>query len=336
MSIEIKDFTIKDQSIKPPANNPELKKILELMPAGSFDLLPKSRRETLSVVFKNTFSGFVNGLRRALVEELPVSCLDIDEKNISTDDEFILLDVLMKNINLLPIKQDIDDLPAAVLDVRNETLEILDVYASDIKPAGFIPDSNIVIARLRPGKSLHMSKFYIARGYGMHDAGRFSLLDNVKYKPLDITPYDGDTDTGTRSTEKDCHEFALSFTTAGNCSALYVLRLCCDELTTRLERCLKKVEAYGGTGSFTSDNFEVAVNADLYTYKFHNEYITLSYMIAQRCFVIDPNTPYVAPTVDRYDNNIAVIKIKHADSRMLMMAAIKANIGDLAVIKKSK
>lgn len=359
-------------------------------------MLPQSDWHEVSFNLKNTYAGFANGIRRVLIEELPVVCLSFYEDNLVTDDDFILSDLLVKNINLIPINQEINmedyDKYDIFLYKYNDTNDIIDVKASDIrvvlsekkklkKGSGdkeviiedeaesnsdeeekekrinkkdkpkyksqtkggvseerkLIPESNIIIIRLRPGKYIKITHMFLEEGFSKNNASKFSLLNNVKYEPTDMIPYDVNTGTGTRSIEYDPKEFALSFSTCCNIQPHTVIKLVCNTLTERLNRCKEKLLEYMKSDQskkyYYAEGFEVTIKDDIYYYKYSKEYITLAYMIAQRCFLLDANILYCSPAIDRYDNEIAIIKLKHADSNKLLLKSLDSCLDDIKILK---
>ena len=308
-------------------------------------LLPNCDIHVLEFTLKNTYSAFANGIRRALIEELPVKCLTFNENEFDTTDQFILLDVIQKNINLIPINQDLKTIDITIkLDKYNDTDGIIDVKAGDIEFAdskNIINIPNIIIAKLRPGKRIIINKIHIIEGSCKTSASKFSLLSNVKYEILDHEPYDVFEKTGVRSTEYDPKEFKLSFTTAGNIKPSTVILTLCDNLIARLEKMLSNLITYieskdkNDKDSYFSLGLEILYENNIKNYRFNGEYITLAYMVGQRCFLLDNNVKFCTPSIHRYDSHeVAIIKLSHADDDKLLMKSIKACIDDVKILNK--
>ena len=324
--------------------NDVLKQILKYMPDDSIKLLPDIPTSTLAFSLTNCNSSFANSIRRVLIEELPVVCLSLEEKALDTNDDFILSDVFIKNINLLPINQELSkdqtDTLSISLAITNDTNDIIDVKASDIKIkkhdiSYLIPNANIIIIRLRPGKFINVSSFTIESGYGKHNAAKFSLLNNVTYAITDVVPYDQFTDTGVRSINADCKAFDISFTTASNITLQTVVKLLAAELTQQLTRCREKIATYATDNSsyYFANGLEVTTVGEVRVYKFFNEYITLNYMIAHKCYLLDKNIVYCSRSVNRYDNEIAIIKMIHPNCNKLLLAAIDELLSDVELVR---
>lgn len=348
----IKNLSIAKSDYKQP--NDKLKSIVKLMEKNNInnplDLLPQSDFYNVKFNLVNTNSAFANGIRRILIEELPVTCLEATHENIHTTDDFLLTDVIRKNINLIPINQEfilsaLKNLYITI-DIFNNTNKQIDVKARDliitknqIDPAApktkhksiiaidkLIPDGNITIFTLSPGKQIVINDIVIESGLSKDDAAKFSLLNNVSYKPIGYKPYNNFDKTGIRSSDYDPDEFEIQFTTNGNITPKSVMTKLYNTVADRLSAIRSKVSTYKDNKSdssfYAGDNIEVSFLDSIETYKFHTEYITLTYMIAQQCYQLDKNIKFCTPSIDRYDNEIGIIKINHPDSPSLIIKAI--------------
>lgn len=317
-------------------------------------LLPNTSWTLTRFELHNTTAGFANGIRRALLEEIPCQALSIKEVDVDTNDKFIngMIDVLCKNVGLIPIYQDEikgikksdEDLTGLYLLITNTSQEIIDVKASDFKPEAkakdIIPNSNIIIARLRPGKTLSIKNVRIERGIGVQDAAKFSLLRSVKYTPIyDVKPFDQFSEKGVRSIAYCCKNFALEFSTHSNIQPIDVMKLVCNELSRRLSSISDKIQGYlqfrEKSDIYIGDNIEVKKDSnDIICIKIVGEYITLMNMIANKCFELDNNILHCSASVERYDTNTGILKIKHADYSIITTAIDKL-IEDLDIVSKS-
>ena len=342
-----------------------LKKTIAIMEKNGIvdaeKFLPTEQFHKIEFKLTNSYAKFANGIRRVLQEELPVICLTFDNHTVETDDEFILIDVLLKNINLLPITQEYDveehdkDQNTIYLYKHNTTNRIIDVKAGDIqiskggknkndksnvKISELIPNNNIVIIRLRPGKFIKIKKMNFQRGQSKTNAAKFSLLSNIKYQPLDIEPYDIKKKTGVRSIEKDCKEFQFSLLTAGNIQPKTLFNNLNEYMTKSLSNIKDKILTYSTESKendnkyYYSEGIEVTIRNNLHIYIFQNEYITFPAMIAQRCLILDPSIEHVSSTVERYDSEVGIIKINHSDCNKLLLQSIDDCIKDIDNICK--
>lgn len=361
MSITISNTSINEISI---SKNPGLNKYYELMKRyGTNDahlLLPQTPHHRVKFTLENTTSSFANGIRRCLIDEIPTDGLTFDDKSFSSDDEFILKEVLVKNINLIQCKQDAHEFHISLYKY-NDTSDVIDVKASDLKITHtaratdekksnttddlnqipiteLVPNPNFNIISLRPTKFVKINTIYVINGKNKDDAGCFSLLANVSYEPVDIIPYKPD-GTGQRSISHDCKKFNLSYDTTGNISPYMVMNKCCDELITRSEKCRESLYEYNKSDLskkfYDMHGLKVKIINGNHEYHFKGEYITLAYMFAHKCFELDKNILRAVPTVERYDNEVGIIKIIHADPTKILIDSITSIIADVKKLKTS-
>lgn len=212
------------------------------------------------------------------------------------------------------------------------TLGSADHYSID----KIMPETNILIARLRAGKYLKMSNITFGEAIGHEDASKGSLLNTVTYAPIDVTPYDSFKSTGTRSIEHDCKEFVISFETCGNIKPDTVMHTVCNNLEKSLTDIREKITAYAKTDTsatyYTGQNITVSNNKGMYCYKLDGYYFTVVNMIAMRCYLLDPNLLHASGAVERYDTERGIIKLKHAEPNKLLISAIDACIADLKTV----
>lgn len=331
---------------------------------NAYNMLPQNSWDVVSFELKNTTSAFANGIRRVFVEELDVQALHVNFEDIFTDDAFIngIDDMLVNNLGLIPIYQDIDliDKYDIYLSVFNNTNKMMQVKVSNIsvilkgksKPSStdnyysssnlelnskIFPESNIVIADLNPGKFLKLRNINIKTGKGFQNAGNFTLLNGVNYKPLDIVPYDQFTSKGTRSITHNCSEFYLEFTTKGTISGKTVMKKVTDYLTELLNNIKEKVTSYKNeekkSALYSGPDCTVEVTNSVTSFKFMNLYLTGVSMIAMKCFQLDETIPLCTFGVERYDTQVACLKIKHANSVDLILKSIDSLKEDLLKIR---
>lgn len=384
------------------------------------NMLPKVNRHKLEFKLNNCYSAFANGIRRTLIGELVTKCLDFDEKQLTTNDNFILTDVNILNINLIPINQDLDETKFANQNIYlykyNDTNEIMEIKASDIriaskssmpksrvaktstptiaktsnrtstktvrkstrgrgelstattqhvnidttevmhsgatdfkhpresiKVADLIPNADICIGLLRAGKYIKINNMQIVSGKSRDDAGKFTLLDNITYNILDMEPFDMFQGKGTRSIEYDPKQFYISFTTSGNVKVQTVVRLLYEQLKEKLTKAKNKLNEFmqfiakDPTKKYYNENgLEVTIDRDgMMTYNIHGEYVTLTNMLAQKCYAINSNVSFCTPGVDRYDKNSSYIKLATSQPNELLMTAIDTCSREVEVLYKS-
>lgn len=353
MSLKVEKITIESLSIKKTKELDEIIKLIEKHGTkNAQNLLPKSDKKKLYFELHNSNSAFANAIRRTLIDELPTKCMAVDSKNIYSDDKFISRsdDVLINNISLIPIKQNIEskyfETHDIGLDIFNDTDDIIEIKVSDIivrkkdkkeSASTLFPDTNIILTYLRPGKQLRINNIRLEEGYAYKNACKFTLLNNVMYRPLDIEPYDQFTGKGTKSIEKDCKSFAISFTTTGSIEPMEVIKLACEQINFNITDILQKIQLYINASKpkfYSGDNCEVDFTNDIYTFKLTGHYLTELNLISAYTYLIDNNVPFVTSTVERYDTMIGLLKIKHTDIGVLI-SAIEECKKDLKILEES-
>ena len=339
-------------------------------------LLPSGSWHEVSFDIKESHAGFAHGLYRVLIDELSVICAVVEEENITSDDKFVMDSMyqLLKNINLIPVRQSLtdDELKNYTIQLNkyNNTDDVIDIKASDFvvlnkseskkkkgsselkKKKGsseynelksdidikeIFPEPNTLIIRLRPGHYINIKNLSFERGYQKDDAAKFSLLNNIKYRPVDIIPYNifakhGE-EKGTRSIEYDCKEFHIEFSTCGNIEPLAVIELLTDKLIKDLTNIKNKVVKYAESKEmkkvYNDEGIEIAVENGMYRYKFYDHYLTMMNMISQRCYMLDPSISYCIGAVERFDNEVGLLKLIHGDPNKLIINAIDSCMRDL-------
>ena len=187
------------------------------------------------------------------------------------------------------------------------------------------PETNITFMRLRPGKYLKLRNIKFTQGCVNDDAGKFTIFNNVLYKPLDVEPFDQFTEKGTRSIEHNCTKFLIGFTTCGNIEPADVMSKTVGVISANLLDIRKKVETYSksnATAYYSGDACEVTITDGLYMYKFQNHYYTPVNMIAMQCYLSDENIAYCAGAVERYDTQVGIIRIKHPNPNEIILDSI--------------
>jgi hypothetical protein len=391
--LTIENISVKNKKID---MNDHMKKLLELMKKNNMDgmkMLPQSEWSEVQFVIKNSYSGFANAIRRILISELETYCLDLPADGyIKTDEEFIQgrTDALIKNINLLPINQEIIDLNKYKISLlkTNTTPEVIDVKASDIfitekhskihletlehlKKASsavisydfklseevikkkeyksdldvkkILPDSNIRIASLRPGKTLHITDLFYNKGIAMDDCAKFSLLDNVSYKPINIKVFDYIKNEGLRSIEYNPTDFEIKFRTCANITVKRVISLLVERFNFLLDGIEKNILEYiksPNKNYFANDVIEVNIIEDekkekIFIYKIKEQYFTSINAIAQKCYLLDESIPFCTGGVERYDTKVGVLKLKHAEPNKLILDAVKDIRKEIDIFSKA-
>lgn len=319
------------------------------------NLLPKKSKITTSFEMLNTNVSIANGIRRCLYDEIEALSFDFDEYNdFITTDPFILCDFIKKQIDLLPINQELDYTDISIsLHKENDTDEIINVASDDFlistkdekknkfkqKDLEEIIAGNIVLCRLRPNKHITVNNIYISKGISRQNAAKYNLLSNVTYKILDADPIveTRDGQTGVSSMLSNPKHFYLSYTTHRNFE--YPQRImvkCCNTLIKRLEIILADVKKISNSDiNYLSELLTLETSGDLKKLYIKGEYWTIINMITQYCFILSKeNIKYVSPFLIHPEKEIGAINIIHPEFSTLIQNSIKSIIADLDIVKK--
>lgn len=290
-------------------------------------MLPTVPRARVSFDIHGAYVELANGIRRALIEEIPVRYLDIEEADIDTNDEFIMLHMLRRSVNMIAMTQSAtnDAVAALKLHVTNDTPDVTMVLAQEIKGAtNCMPHTYIPLVNLRPGKYLKIGKFIAREGYGRDSMCTASLLNNVSYQIRGVEAYDNYAKRGKRSVEYDPDTFAISYETCGNCKPLEPLHWACASLVARLRRISSILD-----GKDPDMQLSVEPRDTYVQYSIAGFYMTESALIAKNVYLLDPNVDHVSASVARFDSQVAVVKIAHPQHLAIIKRAVEKSIGDI-------
>jgi hypothetical protein len=263
------------------------------------------------------------------------------EINLSVyNDSSEIININAANINIYPINKKnkkVDNLNNSnnLVDSNNNEEKVNKSSVKNITSelnSLLFPESLITLIKLRPGKFLKMKNIKLIKGVANKDAGNFSLLNNVIYKPLDIEPYDQFTEKGTRSITKNCKEFYISFITCGNISIKHLINNLVNVISENLLNINKKIEIFNSFKAstyYTGDGCEVTIDNGKYTYKFPGHYYTVVSIIASQCYSLDSNIAYCTSAVERYDTEVGILHLIHPNPNQLILKAIELSLQQL-------
>ncbi len=340
-SLVVKNTTVVDLEIK---ESKELLEIIDLMKSNGVSdpksLLPTVSKKEFSFELHNTNSSFANAVRRVLITDINTKCLDCSFESIDTDDRYILVDVLTKNINMIPIYQDINTEYKISIDKFNDTNKIIDLKASDIIITNkgkqvnineLIPNTNIALSNLRPSRKIKIHDIKIINGTANESYSKFTSVGIVKYDILDVEPYNIYDNTGQRSINSSPSKFKISFVTNANVEPKYIMKLLVEEMSSKLLMCKDQLIKYRTNPSSASE-LKIYKEKNITVYRYEKIYITYAAMLAHKCYELNKNILLSAGTVYRYDSNVGIIKIDHSDPDNMLLSAIDACLYDVKLL----
>ena len=321
---------------------------IKLMGADYKKYLPKGNKQKLTFELHETNVDLANTLRRFMIDEMPIQSMDVDSDCIKTDDRFILPDHFKKNIELIPINQEIDYTKIKIsLNVTNQSDGIISIHASDIditdlkgkklKNSDYFRDT-IIIYNLRPMCSISIKQINIVTGVGKHDSGKFIPVSNVSYEILDVKPAFRSkyTTKGKSSLNSTPTQFRISATTHGNMDIKKFIVSCCNCIIDKFSKINKELsEIKDNSDVYFSPFINVETKEDIKIFHFIGEYWTIANIMSRYCYLSDNDIPFVCASIVHPSIEESMVKIKHPQPKKLLMSAIKKIIEDFTIIKSS-
>lgn len=311
-------------------------------------LLPKKSKFTVSFELTKTNVDIANGIRRCIIDEMEVLSFDFDEnKNIDTDDVYILSDYIKQQVDMLPINQEFNyENTEITLKCKNNTVEIIDVLSANIeitqngKPVDManIVGPTIVLCRLRPDRYININKMFISRGTALINAGKYSLVSNTQYRILDVNPIIETPmgKTGDSSMKSNPTHFYISYSTHRNIDhPLNIMVKCCDNLIARLNKINTDMKNIADSDISYFSNL-ITLNTDGNLKKIHitGEYWTIINMISRYCYILtNENIKLISPALIHPEREVGIINIIHPEFSTLIQNSIKKIIDELKTIK---
>lgn len=316
-------------------------------------LLSEIPFQDVKVSFSNSYTAFANGIRRALTDEINVQYLDVDDKDIVTNEERILTNDLISRLKLIPIYQDsdIDILSYNIsLHVENKTNSLMNFYASDLvikEKKGnatvplnkIIPNAQIVLGTLFPARFITIRNIKFCEGNKLtKKADGCNLLSSVSMIPGKLSPEEKKKmipDKRNLTTKNT--DFVITFRTVGNVSADYAFKLVCTDLIKRLNSLGSEFKQMT-KADYKSERITITKVDTRMSYLIENENITISNMIAEKIYELMPTIPFVSSSLVNYNEQKTRITIDHPQPYELIADAIKEIVNELntflAQIKK--
>lgn len=295
-------------------NDLELRKYVKKYLTFNLDKL------SVTIHVDNANNEVTNALQRASTTEQNGYGLDVEYGDVSTNDENMNITELIKNIQLLPLRNGISQEEIDAIDlsinIKNTTNNVLAISAGDmiiksykIKEHLFYNSTTLIYLNI--GKSLTVNNIRIKEGNVEEDT-RYLTATNGAIFPLDLKK-----DSKTPHSRYMKHEItfkvnAISKNEKSRDVTKRILIGGCDDLIKRLQIILQ------------------IVNEDdvLYTQKFDDAYIlkveetnSIAKLLERICFNIYPEVEYITAEII-YDTKIMTLHIKGSDARNMLLTTI--------------
>jgi DNA-directed RNA polymerase subunit L len=212
--------------------------------------------QEVSFEIKGVNTAFANALRRTVLLELPVYCLEIsDIGHYKTNQKEMYFDYVEKRIHCIPISQSVDPNSIFELDIINNEGLPIRVLTSHLKRtagkgSGPIFDETIPIAHLYPNNFMKIESIRVVKNYGYNFGGHVVAYSAAlvpldqrpledKLGPLGTTTFDKMAKDPIEAKERlsasmsDPRHFRILFGTNGTMEAKKIMQLVCNELINR-------------------------------------------------------------------------------------------------------
>jgi DNA-directed RNA polymerase subunit L len=234
--VTVDNISIDDMT--PKVKDPEARKLL---PSTLFP-------ERLSFNLHGVNNAVSNAIRRTVLCELLVSALYADSTNVTTNDEFIIHEMITKRLRMIPIDQYTPLDATFELIVENSTSHVKDIKSAEIRIVNPGRESRSALRRLpfnetytlftlAAGKSLRIPNIRINQAYGyengdgMHAVAFNAVSIAVDQKPINLYIPNDD---GLPSSLSDPRVWRIAFNTNGSMPAKKIVIAACDNLIFRI------------------------------------------------------------------------------------------------------
>lgn len=227
MSAVVSNIVVTDLS--PKVKNPAIQKYL---PSGYF---PKH----IEFNIKGVSNAVSNGLRRTIGGELLVKALFAEFENLTTTDVFIIPEMVLKRLRMIPLDQSTPLNATFEIDATNDTPNVRDVKSSEIKIIGGMKklpfNETFTLFTLQPGRACNIKPIGIHQAYGFTEGdGMHCVACNTVSICTDQTPINMYTGEGISSSVANPREWKIAFNTNGTMAPKDIVKSACDNIIARV------------------------------------------------------------------------------------------------------
>lgn len=299
--VSIKNFKVVTNDFD--VSDPDVKKLLPTVNIS----------QTCTLEIHNANNAISNALRRAAMSEIPVKIMNFKIESLSTNNPFILVDMIQSRIKAIPIKQMAPNDALYDLFAVNETAELRSVYSSELvaqkSPKNNIFNETFEICTLAPKQFIKISNIYIDTNYGYHHSAHTVAFHSAT-TALTEEPYNEFTKTGIPSAQSTEHAFMWRFDTNGTIHPTQIIHLTCDVIISRLRAIIPLLD-------------NIIASNDTYILDLNNESATIGNLLMKTILEMYPDITFVTFTQKSIDRAI-VIKLRTDDEpNAVMSSAIK-------------
>lgn len=310
-------------------------------PAAKHLLPTEYHRVKCSFVLSGATNATANAIRRVIASELPSKAMFVEIGDITTNDEFVIPELVANRIRMIPLDQKCPVDSQFSLYATNDTLRPRNIHASELSVIGAhkmksLPfSSKQVILTLNPGKTIKMTPITIriesasTVGSGMHSlaSGCTSIALDVElrdiYKEIPGKPNEYET-VGISTTLADPRQWKISFITNGTIDPAECIKQACSNIISRLETAAEMTDQITAAVSVEAPDVSSAViggaqkkittvdAAAAYALVLGGETDTIGNLFMKHAIVLFPEIHAATYHIDEYDR-ICVLKIRTID-----------------------
>ena len=196
----------------------------------------------MSFTINGTNNAVANAIRRTVLCELRVKHLHLEYEDIKTDEAFIIPEMIIKRLRMIPINQTVASDATFSINVTNTTAALIDVKSASIVDAGGkfagLFNETFTLFTLHPGKYIRATNIRIKDEYGWREEyGGCVLACNATSLALDVEPiniYVKGQQGAISSSLANPRVWRVSFTTNGNMPPRAIVGAACDSIVERL------------------------------------------------------------------------------------------------------
>jgi DNA-directed RNA polymerase subunit L len=270
--------------------------------AGLKNLIPSVVNKKIIFEIHSSNCAFANGLRRSIMNEIPIRHLTVSMDDIYTTDPWIVANIIRGRIEMIPIPQDIPIGTTYSLKFENKNNTYVDVMSSEIKYRGSpISDwiGSIPICSINESYSITIDNITVSESYG-YTNGRVSI-GRTSYEILDIDM------EKISSANADPKKFKLTLEVPGIINPKKVITKAIDSICDRLDNI----------------DFSLAkTEYNIYKLLIHNESHTIGRLLETYIFNLVPTIDYVAMRESHPSKRECTIDIRHPEAEQICKQAI--------------
>lgn len=274
-----------------------------------------------------TNSAFANAIRSCAMNEIPTKILTFDFMDVSNGDKFIIIEAILRTINLIFIDQSISESCEFQLRIINDTGKPLNIYSGDIQqtkgPKGNYFNKNIKLFTMSESNvGIDIKRITIKVGTGKH----YAAHNIVSFKYRTLTPtlssnidHSHNIGSGGKSVlETEFKTFELGFNLNGIIRPKVFINLVIDTLENMVDNGLD----------------HTTIGSDFTEFHFKTGYLFYGNLIHKYIYDEDNTIKYLTVNTVHPESEKVSVYVGHINAEKLYENAIKSLKKDLDKFRK--